>query len=131
MLEQKEWLYDRGENRHKHRWKHDRAGFEPEGRHGIGKCHSSITPEIAQELLRNGVTYRAPGSEEITHIYAVYRGAIYEAAPTSPGLSYHGYPWKGDQGRPALPPRIIRELHARAASDNYSKEFEDWLKKFS
>lgn len=131
MPEQKEWIYDRGDNRHKHHWKHDRAGFEPEGKHGKGKCHSSISDEIAQRMLREGMKYNAPGSEIVTHVYAVYRGTIYEAAPTQPGISYHGYPWKGDQGRPALPPRIVRELRKRAVSEGYSKEFEDWLVKHS
>lgn len=131
MLEQRDWLYDRGDHRHKHHWKHDRAGFVPKGRKEVGKCHSSITTEIAQQLLREGLRYNAPGSELVTHVYAVYRGVIYEAAPTLPGLSYHGYPWKGDQGRPPLPPRIERKLRVRAQHDGYLKEFEDWLNKYS
>lgn len=131
MLEQKDWLYDRGDARHKHHWKLDKAGFQRIGNKEVGKCHSSITTELAQELLRTGLRYNAPGSEVVTHVYAVYRGVVYEAAPTLSGRSYHGYPWKGDQGRPPLPPRIERELRRRAEQDGFSKEFSDWLDKHS
>jgi len=131
MLEQKEWLYDRGDARHKHHWKHDKAGFMRIGNKDVGKCHSSITTELAQELLRTGLRYNAPGSEVVTHVYAVYRGVVYEAAPTLAGRSYHGYPWKGGQGRPALPRRIERELRKRAEQDGFSKEFTDWVDKHS
>lgn len=131
MPEQKDWLYDRGDVRHKHHWKKDQAGFVKRGNKEVGQCHSSISTEIAQELLRTGLRYNAPGSDVVTHVYAVYRGVIYEAAQTLAGISYHGYPWKGDQGRPALPPRIERELQRRAEQEGYSKEFKDWLKKYS
>lgn len=131
MLEQTEWLYERGDNRHKHHWKKDEAGFVPPVKGGVGKCHASITTEIAQELLRQGVRYNAPGADDVTHVYAVYRGTIYEAAPTRPGISFHGYPWRGGQGRPALPPRVVRALRAQADKDNCLKGFEDWLNKYS
>ena len=122
-----EWLYERGEGRVKHRWKHDVAGFQPPGRGGVGKCHVSIDQACAEKLLREGVVYHAPGTTTPEHVYNVYRGVIYEAAPTRPGYSYHGYPWQGGQGRPPLPPRIVRELRRRAELEGYVKEFEKWL----
>ena len=61
----------------------------------------------------------------------VYKGVIYEAAPTRPGISLHGYPWTGNQGRPALPPRVLKSLRQDAAEQGCIKEFEAWLKKYS
>jgi hypothetical protein len=49
-------------------------------------------------------------------IYAVYRGVIYEAMPTIRGLSYHGFPWRGDlKGRRPLPKTILKQLRHMAA----------------
>lgn len=122
------WIYERGDGRHKHCWSNDEAGFELQGRSRVGKCHSSITDCVATQLLQNGIIYNAPGTSDPEHVYAVYRGVIYEAAPTRPGVSFHGYPWAGAQGRPALPPRVCRELRSRAEVAGYLKEFEQWLK---
>lgn len=130
MLEQKDWLYERGEGRYKHRWRHDKAGFEEECGVKVGKCHSSIDIATATELLRNGIVYNAPGTTTPEHVYAVYRGVIYEAAPTSPGKSFHGYPWMGSQGRPALPPRVVNALRVQATAQGELTEFEKWLKQY-
>lgn len=131
MLEQSEWLYERGEGRFKHCWDRDEASFSPSGRGMVGKCHSSITNDVAQRLLRNGVVYTAPGAIEPTHVYAVYRGAIYEAAPTQVGISFHGYPWRAGQGRPALPRKIVKALEQKALEDGCLKEFKKWWKEYS
>lgn len=130
MTFQNTWLYERGEGRFKHRWNKDYAGFVEANGASVGKCHSSIDERIATEMLRQGVIYHAPGTEEPEHVYAVYRGVIYEAAPTRPGVSFHGYPWAGNQGRPGLPPRIRRELERRARNEGYLKEFEQWLEQY-
>lgn len=130
-LPQAEWRYERGEGRTKHCWANDHAGFQPSGRGAVGKCHASITDEVAEQLLREGVVYHAPGTTSPEHVYNVYRGVIYEAAPTQPGKSFHGYPWCGAQGRPPLPPRIIRQLRCRAEQQGYENEFEKWLKTYS
>lgn len=127
MTEQNNWRYERGEGRFKHRWNKDEAGFLRVNGADVGKCHASIDEKVATALLRGGVVYNAPGTDEPEHVYAVYRGVIYEAAPTSPGVSFHGYPWAGNQGRPALPPRIKRVLAQRARQEGYLKEFEQWL----
>ena len=127
---QSEWRYEPGDKRPKHRWAKDAAGFEESPNGPIGKCHRSITIAIATELLRGGVVYHAPGTDEPEHVYAVYRGVIYEAAPTQPGISFHGYPWRGGQGRPALPPRIRRVLAERASADGFGREFTAWLNQY-
>lgn len=124
------WLYERGEGRHKHRWPRDHAGFISSGSVMVGKCASSITNQCATRLLRTGVVYNAPGTTEPEHIYAVYQGVIYEASPTRPGISFHGYPWSAGQGRPSLPRRILRQLRASAEDEGYLKEFDQWLKQY-
>lgn len=125
------WIFERGDGRYKHRWSHDEAGFVGKDGESIGKCHSSITESVAQQMLNSGITYNAPGCDTIEHIYATYRGVIYEAAPTQPGVSFHGYPWRGNQGRPALPPRILKKLRLQAQQQGYLKEFEQWLNQYS
>lgn len=127
---QDEWLFERAEGRTKHRWNKDEAGFRPGERGQVGKCHKSITPEVATELLRQGMVYNAPGTDTPEHVYAVYRGVIYEAAPTRPGISFHGYPWRGDQGRPSLPARILKGLRQWAEQEGSQTEFEAWLKQY-
>lgn len=129
--EQHTWVYERGEGRFKHCWKHDCAGFEPSPKGAVGKCHASITDAVATELLRSGVPYCAPGTTEVEHVYAVYRGVIYEAAPTQIGVSFHGYPWRGDQNRAQLPPRILRKLRRRACESGHERDFQQWLRMYS
>ena len=74
MSPQMDWLYERGEGRYKHCWKCDSAGFIEQHGVMVGKCHSSITDEVATELLRNGVVYNAPGTTEPEHVYACVQG---------------------------------------------------------
>lgn len=125
------WVFERGDGRYKHRWSKDEAGFIEKDSTSIGKCHASITQAIAETLLNTGVPYNAPGCDAPEHIYATYRGVIYEAAPTQPGISFHGYPWRGNQGRPALPPRILKGLRLQAQQQGYLKEFEQWFNQYS
>ncbi|PJB37046.1 MAG: hypothetical protein CO108_21995 [Deltaproteobacteria bacterium CG_4_9_14_3_um_filter_63_12] len=123
--------YDRGEHRTKHCWNKDHADFVTIGTALIGKCASSVTDEIATQLLNDAIPEPDPFGGCGTHparYYNVYQGVIYEAAPTEPGVSYHGYPWRGRPGRPPLPRQIVAVLRARAAGAGYGKEFKKWLK---
>lgn len=130
---EKQWKYERGEGRYKHRWKNDWAGFEPSDKGPVGKCPKSITEVVATEILNQGVPYYDHSEDQTpAKIYAVYKGAIYEAVPTTPGVSWHGYPWRGDlKGRRPLPGKIKRKLKEYADQTGYSKEFEQWLADYS
>lgn len=124
--------YERGEGRYKHRWNKDEAGFEPGAKGAIGKCPKTITQDIATEILAKGIEYfDQPDDEQPCKIYSVYKGVIYEAVPTTPGVSWHGYPWRGDlPGRNTLPRKLKKQLRYQAQQANYLKEYEQWLKQY-
>src|SRR5690606_24974604 len=120
------YLYERGEGRFKHCWNKPEAGFSPPESAPVGKCSSKITDMIAQTLLDEGVEYRL--EEDDPHpskIYNVFEGVPYEAAPTRPGISYHGYPWRGP-----MPRWIYRILKKRADDQGHGSTFKAWLKKY-
>ncbi len=51
------YLYDPGVGRFKHCWNKPYAGFEPGARGAIGKCANTISREMAQTLLDEGIPY--------------------------------------------------------------------------
>jgi len=120
-----DFKYERGEGRTKHCWNQDEAGFQPSPRGPVGKCHNSITDTVAEELLNSGIPEITIDEEDSTFpkkIFNVYRGVPYEAVPTQPGISYHGYPWKGRMSR------TTREaLQKRAAAEGDEKVFRRWM----
>ncbi|MFP4204106.1 MAG: hypothetical protein ACLFS4_07210 [Opitutales bacterium] len=131
------WVYERGDHRHKHQWKNDFPGFEPGRKGPIGKCPKHVTEEIAEKALNEGIPfYDTPESVEgentfPSKIYTVYKGVIYEAAVTTPGISFHAYPWRGDLGRPPLPNSILRELEKKLKTQTEKRTFKKWLRKYS
>ena len=129
------WIYERGEGRYKHCWNRPYAGFVPGGKGPVGKCSCTITRGIAEKTLNEGIPLAvdtARGETFPGKIYCVYEGAIYEAVPTMPGVSYHGYPWRGDlKGRASIPRRIMRELRDMAEQQGFSEEFRSWEKKYA
>jgi len=131
--EQPRWRYERGEGRTKHRWRNDYAGFEPSGRGPVGKCPRHITEELAEQLLNEEAVpvYDGDDSQAPDCFYAVYRGVVYEAVPTQPGVSYHAYPWRGDlQGRRGLRRWVLRKLREQADRREERQELERWLKDY-
>lgn len=128
------WLYEPGdEGRTKHRWKNDYAGFVPAKNGPVGKCPRHVTKEIAERTLNKEAIPVFDG-EDSTYpdkFYAVYKGVVYEAVPTRPGISYHAYSWRGDlPGRKGLPRWLLRKLRQRAERKGEVKELEKWLKKY-
>lgn len=131
------YTYDRGEHRTKHCGNQEQACFAGEGKYAIGKCPRSITDAEAQRILETAIPepdpFQQPGQPAATHpkrLYGVYKGVIYEAAPTTLGRSYHGYPWMRRPGRVALPRHILEELRRRAVAYGYSKQFDDWYDQY-
>lgn len=134
MSGQKEkWLYERGEGRRKHLWSNDYAGFQDDNKSPIGKCPKHVTRQIAQRVLNEEAVPVFDGEESTfpDRFYAVYKGVVYEAVPTRPGISYHAYPWRGDlPGRKGLPRCLLRKLRQEAERKGEIKELEKWLKKY-
>lgn len=120
--------YERGEGRTKHRWKHDRAGFIPSKRGAVGKCHSSITQNVAETLLRSGIVEPSvyDDDEPSGRIFNIYRGIPYVAVPTQPGTSCHGYPWSGRMAR-----TVHDKLRERAVQEGTVREFDRWVKEYT
>jgi hypothetical protein len=130
------YKYERGEHRKKHCWNNDYADFVERDGHLLGKCPNSITDEIAATLLRSAIAepepFAVPGrTPRPKRLYGVHRGVIYEAVPTQPGKSYHGYPWRGREGRGPLATEVVTQLRAMAAAEGYLDQFESWLDEHS
>jgi hypothetical protein len=129
----KRFKYERGEGRHKHVWHRDEAGFVPSRRGPVGKCHCSITDEVAERLLHTGIV--APDvwvtpeygavweSDYPREIYNLYRGVPYVAVPTRPGISYHGYPHRG-----RLSASVRKALEERAREEGTLRVLRKWLR---
>ncbi|QNU62092.1 hypothetical protein [Vreelandella titanicae] len=128
-----QWKYERGEGRHKHRWQYDYAGFVPGQKGAVGKCPKSITEEIATDILNNGEPYFENDDDDMpVKIYSVYKGVVYESVPTQPGVSWHGYPWRGDlKGRLPLSRKMKNRLKIKADAEGYGDEYLKWLKDYS
>ena len=132
------YRYERGEHRRKHCWNQDRADFVLQNGVLVGKCPKSITDAVAETVLNQAVAEPDPfavpgraGNPWPKRLYGVYKGVIYEAVPTQPGKSYHGYPWRGREGRGALPTEVVVQLRALADAEGYLKDFEAWLDQYS
>jgi hypothetical protein len=132
------YLYERGDHRRKHCWGNDRADFVFQSGVLVGKCPKSITDRIAEQVLNSAVAepdpFVVPGRVPDTwpkRLYGVYKGVIYEAVPTQPGKSYHGYPWRGREGRGPLPEEVVNTLRELARAENHLEEFERWLSEYS
>jgi hypothetical protein len=133
-----QWNYERGEHRRKQRWKNDFPGFEPSDpkKSSIGKCPKHVNEAIAREALNSGVPFfdsseaEDEGNAFSSKIYMVYQGVIYEAAVTTPGKSFHGYPWRALPGRPSLPKSILHKLEIKIKTEEEKQIFKEWLKKY-
>lgn len=123
-----EWIYDAGEHRVKHCSKEKDAHFVTVGNAVIGKCPADLTREVAQQLLNEGIPFLSPRKPHPAKIYNIHKGVVYEAVPTLPGQSYHGYPWKKMPGRNILPDRIIRQLKEKAIANGCFDDFQQWMK---
>lgn len=124
------WKYDAGEHRAKHCWGHPEADFVEIGDATVGKCPGTLAKSTAEILLNNGFPYFMSSASYPVKIYNVYNGVVYEAVPTQPGVSFHGYPWRSMPGRKSIPRRILRQLEERAVLNGCLKEYKAWIKNY-
>ncbi len=128
------WQYDAGENRHKHHWKNDYAGFMWQSNKFVGKCPKTMTPSLAEKLLNEGIPFYNPRKQLIcpetkqsypNALYNIHEGVAYRALPTQPCCSYHAFP------EIEFPPGIEEKLMKRARAKNCERELIKWLRKWS
>ncbi|NOY25435.1 MAG: hypothetical protein GXP62_06135, partial [Oligoflexia bacterium] len=88
---------------------------------------NTIDDTKALRILQTAIPFREdPDDPHPSRFFAVQQGVIYEAAPTRPGLSCHGYPWRGHQ------PRVIKKkLEAAAELAGCHREFKRWLGRYA
>ena len=95
IYSQGERIYCSPENRHKHRWSKNYAGFAKYHGEIVGKCPNDITLDEAQKLLSEAVT-DPPDDYDIDpypkRLYNVYRGVIYRAEGDGRSNVYHAFP---------------------------------------
>jgi hypothetical protein len=89
------WIYEENPDRkHKRNWDRPEPGFVRERGGVVGKCPTSVTIELAEMLLNNGIEYFPPRwpHRYPQRIYNIHDGQLYRGTPTNPGTSYHGFP---------------------------------------
>lgn len=118
-------IYEPGEHRFKHCWNVPKADFVTQGSARIGKCPSTLSKKLAEQLLNDGIRYPV-GQSHPERIYNVHDGVVYEAVNS--GGTWHGYPWRYRPGRRALPSPILRELQRRAEQQNCLSGYKQWMK---
>lgn len=119
--------YDKGDRRKKHVGRSAVPVIEVDGsqpRKFVGKCPKGLE-KTAEEILRKSlpgmVGDRRGGYHK--HRYAVHGGAIYEAATSDKGETYHGYPYRGK-----LAKALIAELRKQAVAEKAEDEFDKWVR---
>lgn len=89
------WQYvESSDRKHKRGWNEPNPDFVDERGEKVGKCPTTISAALAEDLLNTGLAYspeRWPHAYP-NRIYNIHDGHLYRATPTVPGVSYHGFP---------------------------------------
>lgn len=137
-MEKNSYVYQRGgskEDRMKHRWGKNEAGFDEFHGEIVGKCPSGLSKdaEKVNDLLNNAIPNGERKQGYPGELYNIHNGVIYVAKPTNPGKSYHGYPWRNFKGNNPLPSSIQKALKSRAEDSpcpEIIRKFNQWLKEY-
>ncbi len=127
----RKWTYDVGDKRRDHKWSKNEAGFDHVSK-GIskGKCPKGIRPDLSEKLLNEGIPWGTGRTDYPERIYNVHEGVIYVAMPTEPGVSYHGFPWRGDTPKRDMPKSILKKLKDRAVEQGFKQEYKKWMNRY-
>lgn len=124
------WQYQENPDRkHKRAWDKPVPGFVHEGGEIVGKCPTTISPQLAANLLNDGIEFspeRWPHSYP-QRIYNVHEGQLYRATPTVPGVSYHGFP-ENPQRAMTLPRELKERILELARAKDCEAEVNRCLK---
>lgn len=123
-------IYDKGERRHKHVGSKDEPEFQHDDSNPkkiIGKCPKNVPDDERDRLLQEAIYLDDVESDLAVpkRIYAVYKGAIYEAQTSDFGKTYHAYPFRGK-----LSAKIIERLKSMADEEKCRDEFDGWVKRY-
>lgn len=118
----------------KHKWAEPRADFRygPDG-HPEGMCPSTLSVDLAENLLNEGFPYSPQGWTKAhpKYIYNVHEGVVFKAVETNPGRSYHGFPCPGPKTHPRKPDmteKTKRALLELADQKGCRQEVETWFR---
>ena len=121
--------YERGENRRKHLGSAGQPEIvETAQGELVGKCPANFPIGRRQVLLDQAIPHitTAPYTKAFPkRLYTVDQdGTIYTAQTSSPGDSYHGYPYAGRMGN-----RLINALRTIARQQGCEAAFDKWLRR--
>lgn len=121
-------VYSSPENRHKHRWSKNYAGFDRYCGEIVGKCPNNITWAEAQELLLQAIPDPPDEYDDDPYpkrLYNVREGVIYRAEGDGRSNKYHAFP--ADNIR-SMDPDTLDILEMRADNSGDLKVFKKWKK---
>ena len=123
-------VYESGFHRFKHCGQASKATipFDQKFKMFVGKCPNTMTLEIAQKLLVDGLherLKRLPKTPTIA-IWNVHEGVVYKAVPNNVGDGWHGYPTCEKSETGGVPKAIRRQLLNRAG-EKMQRETKNWL----
>ena len=123
-----ERVYSSPENRHKHRWPRNYAGFTRYYGEIVGKCPNNITLEEAQQLLVEAIPDPPDEYDDDPYpkrLYNVREGVIYRAEGDGRSNRYHAFPADNINSMDA---DTLAILEKRATDSGYLEQFRKWKK---
>lgn len=121
-------VYSSPENRHKHRWSKNFAGFDRYYGEIVGKCPNNIPLGEAQKLLLQAIPDPPDEYDDDPYpkrLYNVREGVIYRAEGDGRSNRYHAYP--ADNIR-SMDQDTLEVLEKRADESGFLKVFKKWTK---
>ena len=123
-----ERVYNSPENRHKHRWSKNYAGFASYYGETVGKCPNNITSEEVQRLLLEASPDPPDEYDNDPYpkrLYNVYKGVIYRAEGDGRSNKYHAFPADNIN---SMDDDTLAILEKRATDSGYLEQFKKWKK---
>lgn len=123
-------IYDSPQNRHKHRWPKNKAGFDNHCGETVGKCPHDVTLEEAQNLLLEAIPEPQDDYSDDPfpkRLYNVRNGVIYRAEGDGRSNKYHAFPADNID---LIDSDILDELQKRAEATGHLKEFKKWKSEY-
>lgn len=124
-------IYSSPENRHKHRWSKNNAGFDRYYGQIVGKCPNNITWDEAQKLLCEAIPDPPDEYNDDPYpklLYNVRKGVIYRAVGDGRSNKYHAFPADDIN---SIDSDTLDILKKRANNAADMKVFKRWKKDYA